>query len=148
VKLNIGAGRMPLEGYLNLDTETCIFPLNYTDLDEIRSSHVVEHFDCFTSVDVICQWVSCLKPGGILKLAVPDFDDLVRRIRMGEVLDYEGIIMGGQVDEYDYHKSIWTYTKLKTIMEGAGLTDIRTWQSEIQDCASLPFSLNLMGVRK
>jgi hypothetical protein len=30
-------------------------------------------------------------------------------------------------------------------MEAAGLTDISRWQSEIQDCASLPVSLNLMG---
>lgn len=148
MKLNLGAGRYLLTGYVNLDSESCIFPLDYRDADEIRASHVLEHFDCLTSVDAVCQWASCLKPGGVLKVAVPDFDDLVRRMRIGETLDYEGIIMGGQIDEYDYHKSIWTYYKLKAIMEGAGLTDIRTWQSEIEDCASLPFSLNLMGVRK
>lgn len=147
MKLNLGAGRCPVEGYLNLDRESVIFPIQYTDLDEIRASHILEHFDCLTSVDVVCNWVSCLKTGGVLKIAVPDFYDLVRRMNMGETLDYEGIIMGGQVDEYDYHKSLWTYDKLLTIMEGAGLKNIQTWQSEIRDCASLPFSLNLMGVK-
>lgn len=147
MKLNIGCGRQPIEGYVNLDSKSCIFPLNYSEVDVIRASHVLEHFDCMTSVDVVCNWVSCLKIGGILKIAVPDFDDLIRRRNLGQDLDYEGIIMGGQTDELDYHKSIWTLIKLKTIMEGAGLTDIRTWQSEIVDCASLPFSLNLQGVR-
>lgn len=148
MKLNLGCGRQLLDGYLNLDSESTIFPIQYQNLDEIRSSHVLEHFDCLTSVDVVCNWVSCLKVGGILKIAVPDFMDLVRRMRLGEALDYEGIIMGGQVDALDYHKSLWWYEKLYAIMEGAGLVDIKTWQSEISDCASYPFSLNLQGVRK
>lgn len=147
LKLNLGAGNQPLEGYVNLDGKEGdeIFPLRYSDVDEIRASHVLEHFGQEESVDVIFDWVSCLKPGGVLKIAVPDFDDLVRRMRLGESLPYEAIIMGGQVDERDYHKSLWTNDKLRTIMAGADLTDIQTWQSEIQDCASYPFSLNLQG---
>ena len=148
MKLNLGAGRQHIDGYTNLDRETTLFPLNYTEVDEIRASHILEHYDCLTSVDVVFQWVSCLKVGGILKIAVPDFNDLVRRMNAGEERDYEAVIMGNQIDEYDYHKSIWTHDKLREIMEGAGLINVRTWQSEIQDCASLPFSLNLQGERQ
>jgi len=56
--------------------------------------------------------------------------------------------MGGQSDENDYHKSIWNLDKLRFLLEHIGLTKIQTWQSEIMDCASLPFSLNLQGVKK
>src|SRR5512137_103160 len=100
MKLNLGSGSMPVEGYVNLDGANgdSIYPLSYKDVDEIRASHVLEHFSTSESVDVLLNWRDCLKLGGVLKIAVPDFDDLIRRKNMGEELNYEGIIMGGQTD--------------------------------------------------
>ena len=149
MKLNLGSGSCPIEGYVNLDGNlgASIYPLYRKDADEIRASHVLEHFGHDESIEVLGHWIDCLKSGGILKIAVPDFDDLIRRYNLGEQLNFEGIIMGGQTDELDYHKSIWTASKLRMIMEGFGLKDVQTWQSEIVDCASYPFSLNLMGVK-
>ena len=143
MKLNIGSGGKNIEGFLNVDTN--IEDIQMRNVSEIRVSHVLEHFGHRESVTVLQNWVNCLKMGGILKIAVPDFDDLVRRRALGEHWDYESIIMGGQVDELDYHKSIWNYDKLHFLMTKLGLQNIQTWQSEIVDCAAYPFSLNLMG---
>ena len=150
MKLNLGAGRIHLEGYLNLDGANGdkIYPLDYVHIEEIRASHVLEHFGHIESVEVLISWYDALKVGGVLKIAVPDFDDLVRRKALGQVLPYEEIIMGGQVDERDYHKSLWTYDKLRYLLDRIGFTDIKTWQSEIADCASYEFSLNLQGVKE
>jgi SAM-dependent methyltransferase len=149
MKLNLGSGSQPLEGYVNLDGANgdSIYPLDYKDVEVIRASHVLEHFGHDESVAVMLNWIDCLAPGGVLKLGVPDFDDLIRRRNLGQELNYEGIIMGGQVDERDFHKSIWNTEKLASLMLMMGLIDIRTWQSELCDCASLPFSLNLQGVK-
>lgn len=149
MKLNLGAGNQPIDGYINLDGANgdSIYPLNYQNVDEIRASHVLEHFGIVESIDVLKNWIDCLKVGGVLKIAVPDFEELVRRWKRGVDIDIEAILMGGQTDERDYHKSIWTLPKLRHIMTEFGLTDIRTWQTEILDCASFPFSLNLMGVK-
>jgi len=143
MKINIASGGKDIDDYLNVDD--VIYPLTYKNLDEIRASHVLEHFGHVESLAVLIDWVGSLKVGGILKIAVPDFDDLCRRRALGENWEYEGIIMGGQVDNRDYHKSIWTYEKLNYFMTKLGLDDIKTWQSEIMDCASYPFSLNLQG---
>lgn len=158
MKLNLGSGNCPLDGYVNLDGKDgqSIFPLYIYQLswpdvpviDEIRASHVLEHFGHSKSIEVLANWIGVLKIGGVLKIAVPDFDDLIRRYNLGEQLNFEGILMGGQTDERDYHKSIWTLSKLRMIMEGFGLKDIQTWQSEMADCASYPFSLNLMGIKQ
>jgi len=152
MKLNLGAGHKPIDGYENLDgfKGDSIYPLNFdkNSIVEIRASHVLEHFGHEESVTVLSHWIQALRPGGILKIAVPDFDDLIRRRNMGQKWDFEAIIMGGQVDERDYHKSIWTQEKLRYLMEALGLSDIKTWQSEIADCAAYPFSLNLMGVKR
>lgn len=144
MKLNLGAGRQPLDGYINLDGANgdSIYPLNYSEVDEIRASHVLEHFGIEESVDVVANWIGCLKTGGVLKIAVPDIDEILRR---RDEIDIESYIMGGQTDERDYHKSLWANGKLRKIMEHLGLSNIRTWQSEIADCASLSISLNLMG---
>lgn len=149
-KLNLGSGNTFIEGYINLDANTgdTIYPLGARDVDEIRASHVLEHFGHEESVLVMLNWIDALKSGGVLKIAVPDFDDLIRRKALGENWEYEAIIMGGQTDKYDYHKSIWNHDKLRFLMENMGLINISTWQSEIVDCATYPFSLNLMGVKK
>lgn len=147
MKLNLGSGDKPLEGYANLDGKNGddLTKLPYTDVEEIRASHILEHFGIMGAAAVLSHWIQCLAPNGVLKIAVPDFDDLIRRYKMGEGIDFEGVIMGGQTDRWDYHKSIWTLGKLKYLMESFGLVDIQTWQSELVDCAALPFSLNLMG---
>lgn len=152
MKLNLGSGSCPIEGFINLDGNEgdILYPIRdmwIGKISEIRASHILEHFGHFESIQVLANWFNCLKSGGVLKIAVPDFDDLIRRYNLGEQLNFEGIIMGGQTDELDYHKSIWTASKLRMIMEGFGLEDVQTWQSEIADCASYPFSLNLMGVK-
>ena len=149
MKLNLGAGEQEIKGYENIDVKTggSIYPLDYREVEVIRASHVLEHFGHDESIRVLGNWFDCLKHGGVLKIAVPDFDDLTRRKNMGEQLNFEGIIMGGQTDEHDYHKSIWNLGKLRFLMEELGLVDIQTWQSEIPDCASFNFSLNLMGVK-
>ena len=149
MKLNLGAGIFELAGYENLYGKygNTVYPLEYREVDVIRASHLLEHFSTDESIEVLGHWVDCLAPGGIIRIAVPDFDDLIRRKNLGEQLNYEGIIMGGQTDERDYHKSLWTHGKLRFIMEHLGLVEIQTWHSEIADCASFNFSLNLQGTK-
>jgi hypothetical protein len=53
--------------------------------------------------------------------------------------------MGGQIDENDFNKSIFNVQSLTKYLELCGLVDIQVWESQIEDCASLPISLNLRG---
>jgi len=149
LKLNLGAGETPLEGYENLDHKTGqeIFPLNYESesVDEVRASHVLEHFSHTEVGEVLRDWVRALKPGGILKIAVPNFEWIARNYLAGQPINVQGYTMGGQVDEDDYHKAIFDAEELTEAMRSVGLRNIRSWKSEAQDCAALPVSLNLVG---
>jgi predicted SAM-dependent methyltransferase len=153
VKLNLGAGEGPLPGYQNIDRKTGgeIFPLSYADnsASEVRASHVLEHFPHGQVADVVREWARVLKPGGKLKIAVPDFDYIVKAYSNGRRDDrmLELYLFGGQVDDADYHKAFFNEEKLAELMKHAGLGSIEKWQSEIQDCASLEVSLNLQGVK-
>ena len=153
VKLNLGAGGKPLDGYENIDLKNGqpAFPLKYADgsVDEVRASHVLEHFPHGAVGTVVKEWARVLKPGGTLKIAVPDFDWIVKEYSNGHRRDplLEGYLFGGQVDANDYHKAFFNEDKLKTLLESAGLTDVKRWEADTNDCSALAVSLNLQGVK-
>lgn len=151
LKLNIGAGGSTLPGFINVDDKTghSIYPLPDWVADgscaEIRASHVLEHFGHQEAEPLLDHWVSKLAPGGRIRIAVPNFDIIVDTYRSGQPLNPQGYVMGSQTDKYDFHKSIWSEPLLTDVLFARGLHRIGTWQSELQDCAALPISLNLEG---
>ena len=151
MKLNIGAGRTQIEGFEARDGAQgdVIFPLPdaANSIDEIRASHVLEHFAHGQVHHVLQDWVRALKPGGVLRIAVPDFKAVAEQYLAGAEIPVQGYIMGGQTDVRDYHGSIFDAEMLTEAMRGAGLVGIRRWASELSDCAALPISLNLAGTK-
>src|SRR5262249_39515903 len=59
----------------------------------------------------------------------------------------QGYVMGGQVDAADFHKCLFDRAQLAKALAAAGLMLISEWRSELDDCAALPISLNLGGVK-
>jgi hypothetical protein len=148
IKLNLGAGGTHIEGFTPLDVKMGheIFPLAYADgsVDEIRASHVLEHLPRFVTQAAVNDWARVLKPGGLIKIAVPDVTYAMQNLNHPHA---EGWIMGGQTDEDDFHYALFNHSKLWTILNNAGLCNIHIWKSEINDCAALPVSLNLAGYK-
>ncbi len=181
IRLNIGGATNPLPGYIVVDHKTGqeAYPLNYPEksVDEIRASHVLEHFSYQQTDKILKDWVRALKTGGILKIAVPDFEWIARTYVQAEQIErdnqvilnggltaysenltfnydtkpsphipIESLLMGSQTDQDDFHKAVFTYWKLFTMMCHVGLVDIRRWRGDPEDCSGIPFvSLNLEG---
>jgi len=150
LKLNLGSGQNQLEGYTNLDRTYGqeAYPLEYDDesIDEIRASHLLEHFSTVQVFDVVKNWADKLKIGGVLKIAVPDFHKIAKGYIDGQEQNTCGYLMGGQIDDNDYHKSIFDESSLREVMEKAGLNNIERWDDKLDTC-QLPISLNLMGTK-
>ena len=167
LRLNLGSGDKPMpdaDGWRNVDrkiglevyplgiyaspaNEDEFEPVEDNSIDEIRASHILEHFSRAEAGKVVKHWVDKLKPGGILKIAVPDFKKVCEGYIAGSDMDIGGYICGGQVDASDYHMSIFDQSSLVRLMTAAGLIDIKPWVSEHKDCAALPISLNFMGTK-
>lgn len=157
MRLNLGSGMYPLDGFINLDGVLghSLYPLDVPDdtADEIRASHVLEHFGHRKTVLVLADWVRALKPGGLLKIAVPNFDTAVAEYQAfnanpsGNPPPIEGWILGGQTEEADYHAALFTESALRQAFDTLGLVDVEPWTSETDDCAAQPISLNLQGVK-
>ena len=152
LRLNLGAGHVECPGFIAIDAKAgkLAYPLEYaTDsVDEIRASHLLEHFSFDDTLKVLREWVRVLKPGGRLRVAVPDLDWVVREYKEGlATVPIEEILMGGGSTTFGEHRAVFNEPKLRRCMETIGLTDIKRWESDIADCASLPVSLNLEGLK-
>ena len=158
VRLDIGSGDWRLDGFTAVDRRHGgeAFPLRISRLeapvadgsvDEIRASHVLEHFTHRLCGDVLRAWVRALKPGGRLRVAVPDFEWIARRYLDGEPVNVQGYVMGGHTDANDHHGAIFDREALTEALIEAGLERIGPWTSEQADDAALPVSLNLEGYK-
>ena len=88
-KLHLGCGKRYLDGYIHVDIAEYdhidyktqidkleMFESNFADL--IYASHCIEYFDRDEVKEVLSEWKRVLKPGGVLRLAVPDFSSLIK----------------------------------------------------------------------
>lgn len=157
LRLNLGCGGTPLDGYVNIDRAHGqeAYPLSYADgsVDEVRASHLFEHFAFADSINVLKDWVRVLKPGGVLRIAVPDLKAWAKMILEGDTtpegLPLLSVLYGGQVDANDFHKSGMTHEVLMSLMRQCGLIGVQRWSNPpgVRDCASLSVSLNLEGIK-
>lgn len=151
VRLNLGAGDVPLPGFVPVDRAcgTEVYPLPYPDssVEEVYASHVLEHFPMRDAEKVVAEWVRVLKPGGRIRIAVPDVRALAHAIVANANMPITAFLYGGQTDPNDFHKNGFDESGLRWFMEKAGLVGIQHWKSDIKDCAALPISLNLEGYK-
>jgi predicted SAM-dependent methyltransferase len=167
IRLNIGCGTKPFKGWTNTDIDpeihikgysnemssSCTF--NYKDdtVDEIYASHLLDHLSRKNELDnTLHEWYRVLKPGGILRVAVSDFEAVSKLYRDG--MDLEslwGHIVGGHKSEYDKHGCIFDFNVLRRYLETHGFVDVKRydWREFLpigfQDnsCAAIPkYDLN------
>jgi FkbM family methyltransferase len=150
MKLDLGAGPISPTGFTPLGRPhgSKIYPLpGIADnaVDEIRASHCLEHFSHREVPAVLKEWVRVLKPGGLLRIAVPDFAKIAKNYIEGVPQPTQTYIMGNQDDADDFHKSLFDRERLTGVMIAAGLVHIEPWTSELGDWAAESVSLNLSG---
>ena len=139
MKLHLGCGYKILDGYINVDVRTetnCdviddvskLHNFKNNTVYEIYACHVLEHFNRFEYQDVLKKWFDVLKPGGVLKISVPDLNKVIHQYNKG--MDLEkllGFIYGGQNYEQNYHYIGFDFNMLKKSLECVGFSEIKLW---------------------
>jgi predicted SAM-dependent methyltransferase len=140
-KLHLGCGKRYLEGFYHIDAldfphvdhrgpvdDLSFIPDGTAEL--VYACHVLEHFGRNEVQRVLREWQRVLRPGGILRLGVPDFAACAELYCAGKLSSLRlicGPMVGGQRDQYDYHKMIFDEPLLTELLLEAGFRETRRW---------------------
>ncbi len=135
LKLHLGCGKRYLSGFVHVDA----VPYDHVDhvhvverlpmfadnsVDLIYSCHVLEHFKRAEVAGVLAEWFRVLRPGGVLRTAVPDFQKLVEVYRAtGDLSLVIGPLVGRQDYLYNFHYNVFDFATLKRALEATGFVN-------------------------
>jgi predicted SAM-dependent methyltransferase len=147
VRLDIGCGTYKHEGYTGVDVEPSVnpdicapmwnIPLPDNSVDEIISSHALEHVTKFQVVPVLLEWKRLIKtaPDGIIIIQVPDLEWCCRAWLAHPQTDWwMDILFGMCTTEGEQHRTGFTVPIMTEYLRQAGLSliDARTIESHGQ----------------
>lgn len=132
MKLDIGCGIFKQEGYTGVDVDQSTnpdicapmwnIPLPDGSVDEIFSSHALEHVTKFQVVLVLQEWKRLLKPGGVAVIRVPDLAWCCRAWLEHPQTDWwMDIIFGQCTSEGEQHRTGFTNQIMLDYLAQAGL---------------------------
>jgi predicted SAM-dependent methyltransferase len=99
---------------------------------EVHFTHALEHFPTKETQKVLALLRDLLVDGGLLYLEVPNFAWHAQILMEGRERDAVYYAFGGQLNEWDFHKTGFTENILREELELAGFKDIK-----IQNSSSL-----------
>jgi predicted SAM-dependent methyltransferase len=139
MKLHLGCGKRHIPGFIHIDAvdyphvdhvatidNLSFIPDNSVDL--IYNCHVLEHFKRKDVERVLREWYRVIKPGGILRISVPDFAKLCEVYqREGKIDLVIGALFGRQDYLYNIHYNVFDFPSLSDLLHRCGFTDVRIY---------------------
>ena len=143
IKINMGCGWRDFgEGWIHIDSGDYehLDSFSITNLSEhedntvdlIYASHLVEYFNREAVGALLTEWHRVLKPGGILRVGVPNFEKISHLYSSGQYgLDYFVGLLYGKMPMGSttiYHKTVYDFESLDKVLCAAGFRDCREWE--------------------
>jgi predicted SAM-dependent methyltransferase len=149
LKLHLGCGKVHIPGFVNIDQydndsvnvvddvkKLSKFQSNSVDL--IYAAHVLEHFTRWEYKDVLRRWKELLKPIGILRIAVPDFEVISKYyIKTKDINTIKGTLYGHQDYAGNYHHWCWDFDSLKFDLEEIGFKNVKRYNFKKTEHANI-----------
>jgi len=140
VKLHLCCGDKKLEGFLGVDIRPEVEPDIVAHLEnlecfpdrwasEIYFCHGLEHVSFRKTRSCLAEIFRIMKPGGKIRLALPDFEALVKLYSSG-LVKLEAIrpaIHGGQDYHHNIHYASWDFSSLRSILVNCGFTEVQRY---------------------
>lgn len=152
LRIELGAGSRILEGWVGVDISphaaVCCdlnheaLPFADCSVEEIYASHFLEHFSYPDQMrHVLAECMRVLRPGGYLRVAVPDASIYIRaymeKQRFPEVIPVyqKAFFFNSHIDSINYiaymagqHKHMFDMDNLLAILSGAGFINVAARQ--------------------
>jgi predicted SAM-dependent methyltransferase len=140
IKLHLGCGKRDFgKDWVHIDGEhlphvlhndVTKLPFQTGTVDLIYASHLLSYFNRKEALFVLVEWNRALKPGGVLRLAVPDFEAMARIYTMAPdsypIESFLGPIYGQMPlgNTTIYHKTAYDYRSLSVLLEESGFKHV------------------------
>jgi predicted SAM-dependent methyltransferase len=142
LRLNLGCGHIPLDGYVNVDSrelpgvdvlaDVRHLPFDPDTVNEIYGAHLLEHFPLDELERVVLpSWRRVLRPGGTLRLVVPDSGAMLDEYAGGRLSfeDLRLVTYGDQEYDGDFHFTMFTAESLAELLNVAGFDDVEVLET-------------------
>ncbi len=132
MKLHLGCGDVHIDGYVNVDVryqpqvdkiENIKFLRSFQpdSMDVIYACAVLEHFSRWEYKDALRRWYELLKPGGILRISVPGWEELISHYTDHKDLRIlMGMLYGGQDYDENFHHVVFDFKLLSNDLMDLG----------------------------
>jgi predicted SAM-dependent methyltransferase len=141
INLHLGCGKLKLPDFINVDIQSEIADMkfdindlsvfNNNTVDQIYMCHTLEHIRRHKILALFLEWNRVIKLDGKLRIAVPDFEKVVKIYNKNHNLsELLGLINGGQRDDYDIHFVNFDFDTLKELLESCGFTNVERYNQD------------------
>lgn len=139
MKLHLGCGKRHIPGFIHIDAidyphidhVAAIDNLSFipdSSVDLIYNCHVLEHFKRRDVSRVLQEWFRVLKPGGTLRISVPDLSAICEIYRRSNDINAViGPLFGRQDYLYNIHYNVFDFSSLRQTLEDVGFTEIHPY---------------------
>lgn len=108
-------------------------PFDDNSCEIVYASHVLPYFDRSEAEDVLGEWNRVLKPGGIVRISVSDFE-VISKLYFSKQYSLDsflgpmyGKILPDGLEKPIYEKTIYDFASLKELLENQWFTNVRRW---------------------
>lgn len=147
VCLNVGCGPLRIPGEIGVDryptaavdviADLMALPWSAGSVDQVRLDHVLEHMDGRLAVPALLEAQRVLRPGGSIRVGVPDLGATCRAYAEAESLADRALILrwlyGSQAHEGEYHKSGWDPMTLADLLTCVGFDQVSVREDAERD---------------
>lgn len=136
INLHLGCGKIYIPGFVHIDVRKFDHVDHVTSVDKlymfadnsvdlVYACHLLEHFHRSQTETVLAEWYRVLRPGGRLRVAIPDFEAVTKIYNSTKNLNLIlGLVVGRQDYEYNTHYMIFDFDSLSTTLKNVGFQNI------------------------
>ena len=150
VNLHLGCGYVNHPSFINIDALPAphihylrsidnLSPFQDNTIDLVYASHCLEHFPYREVPKVLSEWYRVLKPGGILRISVPDFDKITEIYLSNDrdIDKIQSLLLGGQDYKLNFHMSVFNEESLCSLLQNSGFHKTEKWEPQSCELTNL-----------